>query len=456
MKNAVWTQEFQAKFHKNFRWAFVGSIIYELTKTLHNFFLVKVLVPEEYGIISSCLAFTYFLTKLTDLGASTSLLPFFSLIVQSKQNFKNLILKHYLIPHLPLTIFIASFITFLLHRTKLPQINTWHILILITIVVIFEALRSFLRLFMYTAQQTKAVVVLEVATFLGFVLSVWMPSLIFGSKLTFQSVFIPHVIESTITTTILLFFMVQFYKNLPNIPQNIPTNIRYRMITTKALNYLLRLSREFFSTHFLTPFFALRFGLEYAGIFYFSTVIAHSLQSVFKVSVGYMGNALFASLKNESSANKQQAFSLLCHKLSRIFVPISIFLLINLNKLLKRAMINDISTITLVLPLLFLFILIIDFIMSLYEQLYIAEERAGKFLIFKIVEFILFLILIKTTNPKTPLPLFLVGIIIIKTVCFGVISINAFKNWNVKPKIKTSLKQTVIYVAISLLLSLAL
>ncbi|KKQ32480.1 MAG: hypothetical protein US49_C0007G0022 [candidate division TM6 bacterium GW2011_GWF2_37_49] len=450
------SNEFQAKYHKSFRWAFIGSLIYEITKTLHNFFLVKLMIPQDYGIISSCLAFTYFLTKLADLGASTSLLPFFGLIVQSKQNFKNLIFNHYLLPHLPLTFFIVLATTFLLRQTNIPQAISWNMLCLIALIVIIETVRSFLRLFMYTALQTKAVACLEVSTYLGFVLSVWTPYLILKMPLSFKSVLMPHLIESTASVIILTIFLIQFYRKLPSKHQSVPSNISTRMFKTKALNYILRLSREFFSTHFLTPFFAFRFGLEYAGIFYFSSVIAHSIQSIFKVSVGYMGNALFATLKNESSSDKQLAFSILCHKMSRIIIPITIFLLINLNKLLKLARVKDISKIALILPLLFLFILIIDFTMSLYEQLYVAEEKTENFLGFKIFEFLLFIALIKFTSAQTPISIFLVGIILIKTLCFMLISLNAFKIWKVTPKFNASIRQITIYVVISLFLSLAL
>lgn len=456
MKNEALSKEFQIKFHKSFRWAFAGSLVYEITKTLHNIFLIKLLIPQEYGIISSCLAFTYFLTKFTDLGASSSLLPFFSLIVKSKQNFKSLLFKYYLLPHISLTTIIVIITTALLHQTKLPQPISTTTLYLITIVVILETIRSFLRLFMYTALQTRVVVFIEVATFLGFVLSVWMPYLIFNIPISFNSVFIPHFIESAVSVFFLIIFLMNFYKKLPDKPKNIPSNILSRTLKTKALNYTLRLSREFFSTHFLTPFFAFRFGLEYAGIFYFSTVLAHSIQSVFKVSVGYMGNALFATLKDENSSEKQLAFSILCHKMSRILIPITIFLIINLKNILKHALVSNINTMVFILPLLFLFILIIDFVMTIYEQLYIAEEKAEIFLIFKILEFLIFIALIKLTSAQTPIPIFLIGIIFIKILCFMLVSFNAFKHWKVVPKFTASMRQIAIYTIISLFLSLAL
>jgi hypothetical protein len=94
--------------------------------------------------------------------------------------------------------------------------------------------------------------------------------------------------------------------------------------------------------------------------------------------------------------------------------------------------------------------------MSLYEQLYIIEEAMPQFLSFKIFEFILFMFLINFTNNKTPLPLFLIGIIGIKILSFGIISTSAFKSWKVRPTIKATLQQITIYVVVSILLSMAL
>jgi hypothetical protein len=212
----------------------------------------------------------------------------------------------------------------------------------------------------------------------------------------------------------------------------------------------LRLSREVFTANFLTPFFAVKFGFEYAGIFYLAAVIAHSIQSVLKISVGYLGNAILANLKNSSQSEKKRAFELLTQKLSTLIIPILIILFINHGKILSYANYATLNAATIGLALLFLTIQILDFILSLYEQFYIMEEASIKFFFYKILEFVLFYLFISYSAHSKSLATILFGIISIKMMSFAIISLNAYSNWKIKPKFKAN----PFYVTLSVIIAL--
>jgi hypothetical protein len=76
----------------------------------------------------------------------------------------------------------------------------------------------------------------------------------------------------------------------------------------RASNYLLRLSRNIFAVHFLTPLFAFQFGLKTAGLFFFASKLAKIVSAVVKLSIGYSGNGLLARVKNQDLETKCAVF----------------------------------------------------------------------------------------------------------------------------------------------------
>ncbi len=440
----------EAQFHKEFRWAVSGSMLYEACKTLHNILLTYYLTPKEYGLIASSLSFIYLITKIADFGASTSILPFYHLFIKSKQNFKWLLCKFYLFPHIPLLLSMATIATIFLAFYKSTSIGL-PMLLIIAATIVLESIRSFLRLFLYTSLECKKTVFTDVASFLFYLFLVWTPYLLFNYPVSFKNILIFHVIDSLIVTLLFTFLLYKIYTNIPDTGLAFPSKFKNRILSAKIFNYFLRLSREVFTSNFLTPFFALKFGFEYAGLFYLAAVIAHFIQSIFKISVGYLGNAILANLKNSTPYEKQLAFDLLTRKLSILISPIIIILFINHSKMLRYANFSDFSMATIGLALLFLIIQIIDFIVSLYEQFYVMEEQSFKFFCYKALEFIFFYIFFIYSKNSQTLSTMLLEIISIKTLSFSIIALNAYSNWRIKPKFQTNPRYLVLSVAIAFL-----
>lgn len=443
---------FEIRFHQGFRFAVVGSTIYEATKTIHNLLLIYYLTPKAYGLIASALSFIYLVTKFADFGASSSILPFFHLFIKDKCNFKYLTLRHYLLPHIPALLIAAAISTIFLWQYKRPGTNST-ILLIITTIIFLETIRSFLRLFLYTSLECKKTVFIDVSSFLFYVLLIWIPFFLFNLQLSLSNILTIHIIDSLFTCSVFSLFFYKIYKKLPSNQLSLPNNFKSRLLKTKIFNYLLRLSRELFTANFLTPFFAIKFGFIHAGLFYLAAVIAHSINSIFKISIGYLGNAILANLKNSSISEKQKAFGILTQKLSTLICPLVIILLINYNKIIYYASCysidcSGISTTTLSLALLFFIIQMIDFTLSLYEQFYVMEEASHQFFFYKLFEFLFFYFFMSACNQSISQPNILLGIISIKLVSFILIAASAFYRWQIKPKFKANLR----YISLSLVI----
>jgi hypothetical protein len=313
------------KFHAGVRWNFVGSIIYESVKAVHNFFLFGIMDSAVYGLLGSTFSIMYFASKIADLGATSSLPPFFHYITRNKQSFRRIMGKHYALPHLPLVVVVALAALILYARQFV--ITPGRAVLLIPIIIGLEVVRYFLRLFLHAAFKSKAVVVIEVTSFINFIALIWIPHLALGHPLTITNILIPHAIDSCLCVGVFLYLLAKFYQTLPATDDPPSRPSIKRMTATKAINYTLRMSRDLFTSNFLTPLFALKCGLGQAGIFYFATVIVNTIQSTIKMSVHYPANGLLSNLKESSHLTKKAAFTMLCQKLTKLITPIVIFII---------------------------------------------------------------------------------------------------------------------------------
>lgn len=441
--------DIQKKFQREFRWTLVGSIIYETLKITHCLLLMKLLSNTDYGSMGSLFSLIYLVTYIADLGATNSIPPFLHLFVQCRSTFKSFLIRYSLIPHIPLLLLCATGGT-LFAMSKLPNLPY---LIIIPSLIILETIRSFLRVLLHTTFQAKRAVVVELAIFIPYLISIWAPYLIFKSPITLNHIFTPHLIDSIITVGCFSFLVAKFYKTLPiDDSKHLPPTLAKRLLITRLFNYLLRVSRNMFTSNFLTPLFAIKFGLASAGIFYFASILANAIQAMVKSVIGYSGNALLASIKESGQAAKKEAFNILCQKLVKLTAPIIIFLAINHKAIIKLSAAHTTTSHTISLCLLFLVISFSEFFFILYEQFYIIEEAANKLFFFKLLELSIFYGLITSEIISSPATT-LVGLICIRLVSFTIIATNAFYYWHIRPSFKSNISYITAWVALSLIVS---
>lgn len=441
------------KFHYNFRWNLIGSLLYEGAKTAHNFFLFKLFHAHIFGLMGSILSLTYLTTKYADFGITYALPPFFNDITKSKANFRTILLGYFVVPQLPI-ICLAAGIAAYFFTHKFYFIDECPSPFVVPTIIILETLRWFLRHFLHMAFRSKRIVQCEVISFLLYLVSIWTILYIYDFKPSLNAIFIPHVIESGVIVSLFCIMLFRFYRSLPDdVEVELPRRFFPRLLEARLFNYAIRISREFFTSNFLTPFFALKFGIAQAAFFYFAGTIGTSIQSIVKVAIGYSGNALFANLKHESQHAKKEAFFLLSDKLMRIIAPLFIFIIINLRWILSLGQTSNPKYVTIALLMLYLFIIFTEFFFILYEQFYIIEEASRKLFVLKLLEFLIFYFMVLSNDNQSTV-MALVTIILIRLTSFIIITTHAFYNWKIMPRFTTTRGYLLGWVILSVIFAL--
>lgn len=441
--------EIQKKFTHGFRWTLFGSVVYETLKIIHCLLLMKLLSTVDYGAMGSLFSLIYLVTYIADLGATNSIPPFLHIFVQSRSTFKSFLIRYSLIPHTPLLFICATGGTIF----ALSKLSPLPYLFIIPAIIILETIRSFMRVLLHTTFQAKRAVVVELTILILYLFTIWAPFVIFNSPITLNRIFIPHLVDSIITVACFAFLIMKFYKTLPiDESKHLPATLAKRLLITRLFNYLLRVSRNMFTSNFLTPLFAIKFGLAAAGVFYFASILANAIQAMVKAVIGYSGNALLASIKESGQSVKKEAFNILCQKLIRLTAPFVIFLAINHKAIIKLSVAPNATSHTISLCLLFLIISFSEFFFILYEQFYVIEEAANKLFFFKLLELSIFYGLITSEVISSPATT-LVGLICIRLVSFTIIAINAFYYWRIKPSFKANISYLAGWTAVSLIVA---
>jgi len=440
------------KFSRSFRWTLSGSIIYESLKALHCLLLLTILDKPLYGAMGSLFSLIYLVTYIADLGATNSIPPFLNLITKSKQNLHSFLLRYSLAPHLPIVVICACIATIIAIRT----INPLPVLFIIPSIIILETIRQFLRLFLHTTFQSKRVVSLEIIIFFIYLATIWIPYFFFNAQLTLNYLFGIHLIDSIVCVALFSFFVVSYQKNLPeHRTTSFPPSLGKKLVVTRLFNYLLRVSRNMFTSNFLTPLFAVKYGLTSAGLFYFASTLANSAQAIAKSVIGYSGSALLANLKDSTQEAKKEAFGLISQKLIYVVLPIILCLGINYKAIMALSKSPNITFYTLSLLLLFIVISFSEFFFMLYEQFYIIEDAASKLFFLKLFELMTFYMCIASPITTSPIRT-LIGIICIRSTSFMIIALNAWYTWKIKPNFSTNKWYLITWCLIASLISWAL
>ncbi len=449
MKN----QDLKKRFNHSFSWNLWGSLIFETFKIGQNVLLLHLMAPALYGMVGSIFAIAYLAVRLADFGTANTLTPYFHHMTKSKQHFKKILFKGFLRPVFwAIALAVAGALWFCSYKMVVG--NKLILFVVIPAIIILETLRLFFRQFLHMAFQSKQVIIIELSLFLGYLAAVWIPILGFQVVPSLNLIFLPYVADSVLAVIILGAMSRAFYKKLPsdNRAEHIKLSKKFwnKLNRTRILNYFLRIGKNMFTSNLLTPLFALQFGLKQAGIFYFASVLATSLQSIVKAILSYSGNALFAHVKNHEAGSKQTAFAMVTNKLMLVLLPVSIFLVFNFKKLMLLGMNQSTTNAILTLSALYLAITFTEFFFSLYEQFYILEEAVWTVVVLRALEFLAFYGVISLYSHTSP-AMILLGIFVVRIASFSIMALTAYFRWNIKPELKVSGR----YIFGSLSISLA-
>lgn len=418
------------KFYKNFSWNLGGSVLFELLKFANNILLFSLLPRELYGLMGNIFSCTYFAAKLIEGGAAFTI-PAFFYAMQTKHDFKKVFLGFFLFPIFPIGL-IVSTLVFIFHYNNFLHNNS--LAITIPLLMILEAVRSLLRQFLHTAFQSKQTIAGELVIFAGYLTIVWGGIGICKIQPTLGFLFIPYLIDSLTSIAMLGFFTYRFYLALPNKNEHeiYEKPLLRSYVKNRIFNFLLKTSKDIFTSNFITPLFAIKFGLAEAGIFYFASNMATALQAVVKASIGYSGSALLANIKTHSLHEKKSAFSVISGKLFSILCPLLVILGINYSGVIQLGMTYGLSKTTILFAILYFFIIFSEFFFLLYEQFYLVEQASPTLFSCKMFELSLFALVIFAIPISTPIIL-LSQIVGVRLLTFCVVAINGYWKWQIIP-----------------------
>lgn len=423
-------------FHSAFKWNFFGSIMYECIKTIHQIGLLMIIAPTTYGLMGSVFSLIYLATKIADMGGTYTLPIFFSCLIKNKKNFSLLLRNYFIGPMLPMII-VASVVITYISAAWFPTYFSWSS-VAIPFLILLETLRSFFRYLLHFSFKSKMLVIIELISFSLFVGSIWGIYFFYTKNISINIILFLHLIESSIVVSVFLYYNCHLYQTLKDAPHaTLPTHTIDRFWQTRFFNFLLRLSRELFSSNVITPLFALKFGCAKTGIFYFLATLMNSLQSIVKASIGYSGNALLAQVKEHSQGKKQQAFSLVSQKALSLFiigmivlVTIILVRLGNITSIFHQLNVQQVIHLGIALFIIF----IADFFVLLYDQFYILEEAAQSLCFIKMIEYIGYYLMVIAV-PSHSITELLLRIISIRITSLLIMAYNAHLVWQVSLKI---------------------
>jgi O-antigen/teichoic acid export membrane protein len=442
------------RFVNGFTWNLWGSTVFESLKVIHNVLLIKVVDPTAYGIIGTIFAGLYLAVRLADVGTAYTIAPFYKTFSASQQHFRRYFLGHYLGMLAPIIITVA-FVASYFFSTILPTNQSILYLAIIPLLVFSETIRSILRHFLHVAFKSKAAIICELVLFLLYLATVWSAYFVLNLSLSPLVIFIPYCFDSILALAFFIYFIHRWYKKLPQQKVVAEQGLTRRMIKTRLFDYCLRISRQLFTSNMITPLFAVKFGLKQAGLFYFASTLARALFNIIKATIGHPSDALLARTKGRTLEEKKVAFELMSTKMMLVLVPMVVFLLFNYNNLLLLSTGHSARNIALSFSFVYLLITFSELFFMLYEYFYVVEEAAGRLFAFKLLELAAFYGFVVPYQTASPL-MTLFGVVIIRSISFVLIMINAYTTWKIRPRFGISIPYLSGCIGISLIISLLL
>lgn len=427
-------------FLYDFKLNVYGSITFELLKIAHELALFSTIPMSLYGLKGFLFSILYLSISLADFGFVSGLAPLIKSATQNKKTFSQFLFRSFAI-QIPL-FYAAGFFAAQFAQHKFGTIN--FPLSIISLLIVTEGVRMFLRALLHTTFTTKPTIIAELSITSLYLLSVWTGHLLFKLPISLKLIFFPYATTSIIAVMVLLYLVFKFYKTLESSNQSvIKQPSTYSIFTTRITAYALTTPKKLFTGNFIIPLLSGFVGLEKLALIKYASYVAESAHSIIKATVGFSGNALLSALSQTKQHVKRIAFALISQKLAMLFYALICFIIFSIPTLNKLWDNNTTSQLTIMYTLLFLILIMMDHLFLMYEQFYLMERQAHKLLLIRSLELILFygaLYYFTQTNSI----FLLLSLIAVRSMSFITLAIHGFNNWGLIPSISISLRNLII------------
>jgi hypothetical protein len=395
------------KIIKSIRWNAIESIAYHFLLALHQIALFKVLSYEEYGHIGVAFSILYLAVWIGDLGFDAALSTFWFFWSQSKETVRSFLSTNS-VPN------ILFFLCCTFGMALIPTIHGYTIsgtlCTISSIALISEIIRRLCKTIMQLLFKNSAIATAELIFMAIYLSLVW--GLYFnGITLTVITTLAPLAISSLISTAFCLISIQRWYTQLPHHAsgQNDDTPTAMRIARFRFFSYGNAMGSLLFSSNFLVPLFAFKFGSAHAGLLKLASSVVHSITIVLQKTFGNACRALLAHARNvdDMSKSQQYIFITITGYLYQLLYGLLIFCAINHRFLVQASGAAD--TYAKLLLILFFIISLLDNFAITYEKLYEINERSDILCLFNGLGSLLLIVLVIPTAPLiSPVTLLLI------------------------------------------------
>lgn len=419
------------KFTQGIRWNALESLAYHGIFLTHQLALFRTVNQELYGSASALIAGTYFIVMLANGGLDLSFGPFFTTLSSCAYRFRHFALRQMIVQVALLTA--CAIAALMLTNTWMSHLGISLMLrIILVLIVISEGIKRSLRTLLQLAFLNRTTTWVEILYISLYSFMVWSWYLI-NHECTLMSLLLPLLLCSLLSTIFLARTLHAWYAQLPLLEhEKVPSGLWRRIITTRVLGFLTTTGQQLFSSNMLTPALAMQSGLQTAGVFSLIATLISSLTNIFHKVGGYTTQALLAHIKNEDLATKQSAFSFITTQLFHILAMITCLLVINYGKLLHYNTQGAISSEVMIAAYLYLGLILLEYLSMVYEKFLINEERTDRLGLFHATLVGACLLAISCCTTTTSLSVILLAI---RIAGLAGLSISAYYNWGIKPRI---------------------
>lgn len=420
-------------FKSSYHWTVYGSILYEAIRILHYSLLFSHLGAFYFGSITVLVASINLLERLSDGGIAYTFGIFKHEYFLSQQRVK-IFFYLYTFPQIFLFLGITLIVALWRLNTQpggMYPLPLPFLLFYGPFSVFLHVATSQARMLLYVLGSTKETVTYELSSYALLVSFFWI------SIYSFDFVSLPEIciwylfmilLYQIVLIILFLRLLTSWYRSLTPILSEQDVNTSWdinkftRISKARLLQWALRMGRSWFTSIWLTPFFAYYYGLYYAGLYAFSNKVVQVVMGSIKSLIYFNGNPLLSSLAHESSFKKRRLFYSLAQRVIRLFVLgsglITVFLLY-----------SDASYCYLLPTLLCNSFLESYFL--LYEQLYCAQERAGFYFFIKGIEALIVGLLFSYASVSAQEILMIM--ICMQLASLALIAYSAWRRWKIVP-----------------------
>lgn len=291
------------------KWNAFESIFYSSLMIAHQTFLFSTLDISTYGLIGTLFAYIFFSELTLCFGLNSSLGTFLSVWSKNKKNFRLFFGWNLLINYA------AAIVYFVIGYFVITFISSPSLYVLVIATIVFEKNKQICKMLLHVLFKSRLKSFIELASFSVFLILVWGQYLC-GYPLTVYRLIIPFFITSAVSCGIYLFTIFQWYNQLPEEEESaFDRPVVIRIFKNRISSIIHKTSKRFFSSNFLVPMIATRFGMHQAGILKITTQVAYYTTLILRKALGNAGTALFAHTKKSDGSTSTYYVRWICNLL---------------------------------------------------------------------------------------------------------------------------------------------